>query len=348
MKKTASISLALAAAMIISTASSAYSRDRVTVVKGDDPAKVKIIEKKSPYIGIYMDDLNDKLVADLSYPESDGVWIVSVIEGSPAEKAGLEDDDIIYMFDGEKLEEASDIGRIMKGKEAGDPVKMVIFRDGKKKELVVELGEHAKQFYTMDIRDDRAAGREITIPSLTIAEKNNKEAMAFLRQMGSNRLYMGVRIHDMNPDLAAYFKVDKGVLVLDVVEDTPAGKAGIRSGDVITEAAGEKIVETGDLLEALEDVDKDVEKVEIAVLRKGERMTFTFDREELETASNALWISPSEGDFKHFKLNMPEIKKIELEGQKARLLERDVELERLRSEIEILEQRLKKLEKNTN
>jgi C-terminal processing protease CtpA/Prc len=348
MKKTVSISLALAATIVLSTASPAYSRDGVVVRKGDDPAKVKVVEKKSPYIGIYMDDLNDKVIADLSYPESDGVWIVSVIEDSPAEKAGLEDDDIIYIFDGEKLENASDIGNLMKGKEVGDPVKMVVYRDGKKKELVVELGEHAKQFYTMDIRDDRTSGREMTMPSWTIADRNNREAMEFLSQMRSNRLYMGVRIHDMSPDLAGYFKVDKGVLVLEVVEDTPAAKAGMRGGDVITEAAGEKIVESEDLLDALGDVEDDVEKIEIAVLRKGERMTFTFGREELETQSSALWISPNEGDFKHFKLNIPEIKKIEMEGQKAKLLERDVELERLRSEIDTLEKRLRKLEKNTN
>jgi len=316
MKKSVSITLALAATMILSTASPASSRDRVVVRKSDDPAKVKVVEKKSPYIGIYMDDLNDKIIADLNYPESDGVWIVSVIEDSPAEKAGLEDDDIIYIFEGEKLEDATDIGKLMKGKEAGDPVKMVIYRDGKKKELVVELGEHAKQFYTMDIRDDRTSGREMTMPSWTVADKNNREAMEFLTQMRSNRLYMGVRIHDMSPDLAGYFKVDKGVLVLEVVEDTPAAKAGIRGGDVITEAAGEKIVESEDLLDALGDVKDDVEKIEIAVLRKGERMTFTFDREELETQSSALWISPNEGDFKHFKLNIPEIKKIEMEGRR--------------------------------
>ncbi|MCU0638678.1 MAG: PDZ domain-containing protein [Candidatus Krumholzibacteria bacterium] len=348
MKKTVSITLAIAATMILSTASPAFSRDRVVVRKGDDPAKIKVVEKKSPYIGIYMDDLNDKLIKDLNYPESDGVWIISVIEDSPAEKAGLEDDDIIYIIDGEKLEGVSDIGEILKGKEVGDPVKMVIYRDGRKKELVVELGEHAKQFYTMDIRDDRTSGREITMPSFTIAEKYNQQAMDMLREMGGNRLYMGVRIHDMSPDLAGYFKVDKGVLVLDVLEDTPAAKAGIRGGDVITEAAGEKIVESGDLLDALGDVEDDVEKIEIAVLRKGERMTFTFDREDLENQSSTLWISPNEGDFKHFKLNIPEIKKMELEGQKAKLLERDVELERLRSEIDTLEKRLRKLEKNTD
>lgn len=348
MNKTISMSLALAATMILSTASPSYSRDRVVTRKSDDPAKVKVVEKKSPFIGIYMDDLNDKIIKDLKYPESDGVWIVSVIDDSPAEKAGLKDDDIIYIFDGEKLENASDIGKIIKGKEVGDVLKMVIFRDGKKKELTLELGEHAKQFYTIDIRDDRKPGREMTMPSRAIADRNNREAMEFLREVRSNRLYMGVRIHDMSPDLAGYFKVDKGVLVLEVMEDTPASKAGIKGGDVITEAAGEKIVETEDLLDALGDVDKDVEKIEIAVLRNGRRMTFNLDREDPETQSTRLWISPSEGDFKHFKLNIPEMKKIEIEGQKAKLLERDVELDRLRSEIDTLEKRLRKLEKNTN
>ncbi len=344
MRKIEYISVAVIAAVTLSMTSAASSKDRIVIKRGDDPAKVKVVEKKSPYIGIYMDDLNEKLIKDLDYPEAGGVWVMSVIEGSPAEKAGLEDDDIIYMFDGEKVQKSVDIGKILKSREAGDTLAMVVFRDGKKKEMKIELGEYARQYYTIDINNDRSCGDEIAMPSWSMGLDNYRGAIDLFRGMTGNGLCIGVRIHDMDADLAGYFGVDGGVLVLDVLEDTPAGKAGMKSGDIIVEAAGEKIVDTEDLLDALRETDRSEDKMDVVVIRKDERRIFAFDYDDLADRTARLWISPEESDFKHFKLTVPEIRELDLEEQEEGVRDSEIELDKLRMEIETLEKRLKKLE----
>ena len=81
---------------------------------------------------------------------------------------------------------------------------------------------------------------------------------------------MGVQVHDLNGDLAEYFKVNKddGVLITQVTEDSPAEAAGLKAGDVITRIDDEKISSHENLIETLEDYeDGDVTSVQF--VRKG-------------------------------------------------------------------------------
>ena len=68
----------------------------------------------------------------------------------------------------------------------------------------------------------------------------------------SRRGYLGVRLLDMTPELREYFGApkDAGVLVAAVEADSPARKAGIQVGDIITKADGERIESPRDLARA--------------------------------------------------------------------------------------------------
>jgi len=57
----------------------------------------------------------------------------------------------------------------------------------------------------------------------------------------------GAQLQTLNPDLASYFQVDRGVLVTEVLEGTPADEAGLLSGDVITQVGGERVSSLDDL-----------------------------------------------------------------------------------------------------
>ena len=64
-----------------------------------------------------------------------------------------------------------------------------------------------------------------------------------------SRGWLGVSVQPLTPELAKSFAVkgDKGVLIADVVQDSPANKAGLQPGDVILEFAGKKIEAPPDL-----------------------------------------------------------------------------------------------------
>jgi hypothetical protein len=91
----------------------------------------------------------------------------------------------------------------------------------------------------------------------------------FMPSAGRGRL--GVRVEKLNDDLAQALGAsgDQGVLVVEVLEDTPAQKAGIRAGDVIVRVDSDDVDSPDELVKAL--AGHDGARVNLIVLRKGAR-----------------------------------------------------------------------------
>jgi len=98
----------------------------------------------------------------------------------------------------------------------------------------------------------------------------------FMTPSVRSRGRLGVRVDELDKDMADALGVTagKGALVREVVEDTPAQKAGIRAGDVIVKVGTATVDDTDDLTRALRESEG---KVAIDVLRKGARRTVNVD-----------------------------------------------------------------------
>jgi len=84
--------------------------------------------------------------------------------------------------------------------------------------------------------------------------------------------YLGVHIQDLSEQLGDYFKVKdgKGVLVSEVEKDSPAKKAGIKAGDIITKINGKEVADSKSLTKMVRTYEPDT-KVGITVLRNGKK-----------------------------------------------------------------------------
>lgn len=317
----------LAAVALVVIAAPAPAKDgeeRTIVVKAGDDDEVLVKEPRGTWLGVGIADLKEKGEKEVDK----GVLITQVYDDSPAEAAGLEEDDVIVAVDGKKVNETDELVKAIQSREPGDDISLTVNRDGKEQLIIATLGERPEEYVWLD-KDDFLGLADLgaALGNLYIPEIN----IGFSGFGGRGRL--GVYVHDLSEGLAEYFEVPggEGVLVDDIVEDSPAEAAGIRAGDVIIKIGDEDVADTEELVEAISEMEKDT-PTPIVLVRKGERMT-------VEVTVGA---SEQEKALEHFKQTY-QLKADELENKMHTLKLSDEDREELKQELQELKEELKEL-----
>jgi serine protease Do len=216
-----------------------------------------------------------------------GAKVRSVEEDSPAEKAGLKEGDVVVRFDGEAVRSASHLARLVGETPAGRSVPIEVTRDGGKQTLTATLAEGRRGFrvFSGDGKDFAFEMPEVDIrvpeppappaphaPPVPHAfgwKGDDFGGRAFRFLVGGPRK-LGIEYMEIGEQLAGYFKLagKTGVLVSSVDADGPAGKAGMKAGDVILKLDGEAIEDGEDLREAVAEAEGGKE-VTVTVQRDG-------------------------------------------------------------------------------
>lgn len=97
---------------------------------------------RRPRMGIFMGDLTPAAAEQLHLPATGGVKLDGVAEGSGAQAAGLQKDDVLTQLDGTRLKAFNDynsVGAALHSKRAGDKLKVVFYRAGEKRTAMMTL-----------------------------------------------------------------------------------------------------------------------------------------------------------------------------------------------------------------
>lgn len=245
---------------------------RTWSVQPAEPMNFSFLFDGSSYMGIVPEDINKENMGRYGLNSPKGVGISQVSEGSPAEKAGLKKGDVILQFDGEAITSNRKLLRLIGEAAPGQTVRLTISRNGSDQHVSVTLAE----------REDRSRGlRAMTpewrnIPQAPNAPQgpqvwgNAPEAFAYT--FGSNRR-IGITTTSLTKQLADYFDVSggHGLMITSVSENSPASKAGLKAGDVVTEINGEKLEDTDDFIRALNR--RDDGEVTLTIIRDKSRRT---------------------------------------------------------------------------
>ena len=187
------------------------------------------------WLGIEPLDVTEAMAKQLGLKISGGVLVSRVIEGSPAEKAGLLQGDIIYEVDHQDVENSKELGQVLAGSAPGDRIRIALFRDGKRKVIYVKLGERVALNPTSSVT--QIAGE---VPT---------------------NLRWGIVVSEVTESLQKTYDIpgkESGVIVVMVVPGSAADKAGILKGDVIREVNGSSIDSLADFFEAIADAGDNV------------------------------------------------------------------------------------------
>ncbi len=251
--------------------------------------------KKKGYLGVSVQELSRREKKDLK--AEFGVIITNIEEDSPADKDGLMEDDVIQQVNDAKITRSSTLTRVIRKIKPGEKAKIVVIRDGKEKTITVTIGsQKSSRSYSFSV----SPGKNL------------------FSWYGGRKAYLGVQLQELNKDLAPYFgvKADEGALILVIDEDSPAEKAGLKSGDVITKIDGEEINDPEDVQEIVSELEED-DEIKIEFIRQNRKQTVNAKLEEPESGHN-FFISPGRkiqelklkrSPDKYFDLRLPEINK---------------------------------------
>jgi serine protease Do len=195
------------------------------------------------WLGVTIQNVDRNLAESFGLDRPRGALISQLAPDGPAEKAGLEPGDIILEFDGEEIDTSSDLPHVVGLIAPGTEVEVLVVRDRRERRIDVEVGgldadDDIAQAYSGSSPDDASGGR------------------------------LGISIEDAPEEMLSRFDLAGGVVVRSIEPGSPADRAGLMPGDVIT-AIGSKPVRSADeLAEIVSELDAGA-SVPLRLMRRG-------------------------------------------------------------------------------
>jgi serine protease Do len=163
------------------------------------------------WIGVTIQDLDANTAKALDVKDAKGALVASVLEGQPADKAGVKAGDVIVEVNGSGVDDSATLLRRIASLNPGDKTKLTVLRGGKKQTLTVTLGE----------RDAK-----------NLAQQGKPQPG---KEGGASSSEVGLSLRPVTPQEAEALGLDKpiGLLVTEVAEGSPAQAGDVRAGDVV-------------------------------------------------------------------------------------------------------------------
>lgn len=212
------------------------------------------------WLGVEIGEVTADEAKDMKLPETRGVLVSDVVDDGPAAKAGLKAKDVIMEYDGSPVEGTVQFRRLVRETPPGRTVNLTVIRDGHDVKLSVQVGDTARN---MESR------LRMVMPSQPF---NFKFTMPEFMAMRTPTL--GIEAEDLTQQLGEYFHVPggEGVLIREVNADSPAAKAGLKAGDVITKVEGNAVKSLGELRDNLREK-REQKSVALTIVREGAEKT---------------------------------------------------------------------------
>ncbi|MCA8966188.1 MAG: PDZ domain-containing protein [Planctomycetes bacterium] len=295
------------------------------------------------WLGVYLD------------PSAAAAVVTGVVDGSPAQKAGLKQGDVIVAVGDVATPTRDALVAAVRGRKSGEKVRLKVMRGDKARFLVVTLGERPEE---NEAEENETEVHEAEVHEEEVMEETEvvEEAPARARDVRPQGLpgaavpqavparpYLGLSVRE----------TDRGVLIDKVVEGSPAAAAGVPS-DVILRAVGDRKIA------ALSDLDK-----ALASLRPQQRVALRVEGKDgvssilvapgfvgpREVVVRPRWQDvPSQGRPLVRPLAQPEraqVEAAERAHEQARHKELEAELQSLRAELRELRKQLEELAKRS-
>ncbi|MDK3016115.1 DegQ family serine endoprotease [Pseudodonghicola sp. IC7] len=204
-------------------------------------------ETRRGWLGVRIQDVTEDVADAIGLTKPEGALVTDVPEG-PAKEAGLEQRDVIMSFDGTEVKDTRELVKLVGNSAVGKTVRVVVFRDGGTKTLLVTLGrrEDAERTVPAAMKGEEAAPEQKDILGMTLSAPTD----------------------DMRQELGLPEGIE-GLVVTDVDQASQAFEKGLRAGDLITEAGQQKVTSVADLNARVAEAKEAGRKSLLLLIRRG-------------------------------------------------------------------------------
>ncbi|MFH1102834.1 MAG: DegQ family serine endoprotease [Pseudomonadota bacterium] len=159
------------------------------------------------WLGVGIQDLKGEMAEYYGIKDTEGVLVVQVFPGDPAEKAGIQAKDIILEINGQKIKSSRQLSKMIADISVGDKVQIKLLRNGKEKTVNVIVAK----------REDTKVASENT-------QKEYEDEI-------------GIQVSELTPEIASRFNTPQmeGVIVIATAPGGKGESAGVVMGDIIKE-----------------------------------------------------------------------------------------------------------------
>lgn len=190
------------------------------------------------WLGVQIQQVTPEIAESVGLHDSSGALVAGISGDGPAAKAQLRGGDIILKFNNQDVKEMRNLPRIVAETEIGKDVPVTVWRDGKQMQLTAVVGE---------LPDDSKTQLASAAP--------DKPAPASNTELSG----LGLKVGPLTADARGKYQLgqdQKGVVITDVTNGTPAGDRGLKAGDVIVEVQQEAVATPEDVVRRIDSVRK--------------------------------------------------------------------------------------------
>jgi len=203
------------------------------------------------WVGVRIQQVTDDIAEGLGLPGTHGALIADVTPNGPAAKGGVQNGDFIVAFDGKAVNDSRSLSRAVADAPVNKTVAIDLWRKGKKMTVHVTV--------------------------LRLNEPGSPVTSGGKPAPGPKVATLGLSLGALDANARGQYHIPgnvQGVLVTDVVAESPAGEKNIQPGDVIVQVQGNPVKTPEDVARHLDFARKAGKKVVALLIRRGNDTTY--------------------------------------------------------------------------
>jgi serine protease Do len=182
------------------------------------------------WLGVQIQPVTKDIAESVGLSEASGALVVSPQDGSPGQKAGIKNGDVVTAVNGETVKDPRDLARRIAAMTPGSKVEVSLWRDGKAQPLTVELGTLPAEQKEAATDEDKPAETQKPASEKALAD-------------------LGLTVGPSDDG--------KGVAITTVDPDSDAADRGIKEGETITSVNNQEVTSAGDVAKVIAQAKKD-------------------------------------------------------------------------------------------